>query len=426
MDVRHTSAIFALILCAPLLVHAQTAGEIQQQIDEHNAQIAQLDKEIAQYQIQLNATSAKKQTLQNQLAQLTLSIKKTTASIERTKNQISATELQIQQLSAGIAKTQGSIESQESGLAQSLRALAEEESRPMAVKMASRGTIADIWNDLAAVASLQSAIGEHIVNLRSAKQELTDTKTATEEKRAQLVKQKNTLLTQQGSLNATKQAHSELLAQTKSQESTYQAIIAQKRAQEAQFEQALNDLQAKLRYTVNPSQITPAGQGILSWPLDSVRITQYFGNTPFASTGAYGGKGHNGIDLAASIGTPVKAALSGIVLGTGNTDAVRGCYSFGKWVFIKHNNGLGTIYAHLSQISVSQGESVQTGELLGYSGETGYATGPHLHFGVYVVSAVQIIILGNATQSRTPCASAVMPVAPLSGYLNPLNYLPAL
>jgi murein DD-endopeptidase MepM/ murein hydrolase activator NlpD len=81
------------------------------------------------------------------------------------------------------------------------------------------------------------------------------------------------------------------------------------------------------------------------------------------------------------------------------------------------------MYAHLSQITTYNGATVGTGDLLGYSGETGYATGPHLHFGVYVSSATQILKLGSATKSTTPCANAVMPVAPLEGYLNPLNYL---
>ena len=182
----------------------------------------------------------------------------------------------------------------------------------------------------------------------------------------------------------------------------------QKKAQEADFEAALNDLKGKLNVIINPSQITPAGKGILQWPLDKVRITQYFGNTAFAASGSYNGKGHNGIDFAASIGTPVHASLSGVVLGTGNTDSVKGCYSFGKWVMIKHANGLNTMYAHLSQISVRTGEEVATGEVLGYSGETGYATGPHLHYGVYVSSATQIMTLGEATQQKTACANATM------------------
>ena len=175
---------------------------------------------------------------------------------------------------------------------------------------------------------------------------------------------------------------------------------------------------------LNPSEIPTVGKGILRWPVDNVRVTQYFGNTAFAASGAYNGKGHNGIDLGISIGTPLKAALSGIVLGTGNTDATRGCYSFGKWVMIRHNNGLSTMYAHLSDIKVTEGQSVATGQLIGYSGDTGYATGPHLHFGVYVTSVTEIIRLGSATNRTSACSNVVMPVPrSQSGYLNPLNYL---
>ena len=132
----------------------------------------------------------------------------------------------------------------------------------------------------------------------------------------------------------------------------------------------MSDLQAQLQYTVNPADILKAGKGILKWPLDAVKITQHFGNTAFAMAGAYNGKGHNGIDFRAPIGTPIKASLSGVVVDTGNTDSVRGCYSFGKWVLIRHGNGLDTIYAHLSQIGVSPRQSVGTGPVICYNRPT--------------------------------------------------------
>jgi len=413
-------------LVSPFLALGDEASDLQAQIDANNAQIQQLDAEIAKYQAQLDATTKQKNTLQNTINQLNLQSKQLTAKITVTKNQIKTTQLQIQQLSQGIAGKQTAIQIDQAGLAESMRLLYESGSLPLAVQVFSASDLAEVWQDVDANQALQAAIGERIKKLASEKQSLTDTKTTAEAKRAQLLKQQNTLTTQQGSLNATKKAQSDLLAQTKNQEANYQAIIAQKRAQEASLEAALSDLKAKYDVAIDPTQITRAGKGILKWPLDSVRVTQYFGNTAFAQSGAYNGKGHNGIDLAARIGTPVKSALSGTVIGTGNTDAVRGCYSFGKWVMVKHANGLSTMYAHFSQISVSQGQPVSTGQLLGYSGETGYATGPHLHFGVYVSSATQIIALGQATNAKTPCATAVMPVVPLAGYLNPLNYLPAL
>jgi murein DD-endopeptidase MepM/ murein hydrolase activator NlpD len=90
---------------------------------------------------------------------------------------------------------------------------------------------------------------------------------------------------------------------------------------------------------------------------------------------------------------------------------------------LEHSNGLNTMYAHLSVISVSKGQSVNTGDVIGYSGMTGYATGPHLHFGVYATAGVKITTLGAYRGATTPCQNASMPVAPANAYLNPLSYL---
>jgi murein DD-endopeptidase MepM/ murein hydrolase activator NlpD len=109
-------------------------------------------------------------------------------------------------------------------------------------------------------------------------------------------------------------------------------------------------------------------------------------------------------------------------VAVGNTDAVKGCYSYGKFVLIKHNNGLSTLYAHLSFASVKKGDTVITSDVIGYSGNTGYSTGPHLHFTVYASQGVQIVRYGDY-KAKTNCADANIPVAPLNAYLNPIDYL---
>lgn len=424
MMLRRTVAIIAIASLLPFAAFAQTASELQAQIDEQNSQIDALNKEIAQYTKELSNTTKQKNTLVNKVAQLDLQRKKLTSQISVTERQINTTQLQIQQLAAGIETKEGSIDVNRAGLAESIRRLSQAEDAPLSLVVLSGESLTDTWQNVDAHATLEEAVQNDIKILSSEKQLLSNSKATAEDKKKELDGQKRTLTTQQGSLDATRRAQAELLSETKNQESAYQALIAKKRAQEKAFEASLQDLQAKLNYTINPDQITPAGKGVLRWPMDQVRVTQTFGDTAFARGGAYNGKGHNGIDLAASIGTPLKAALSGVVVGTGNTDTVRGCYSFGKWVMIKHGNGLSTMYAHMSQIGVSTGQSVATGQVIGYSGETGYATGPHLHFGVYVSSATQIINLGSATKSKTSCSNAIMPVVPISGYLNPMAYLP--
>lgn len=90
--------------------------------------------------------------------------------------------------------------------------------------------------------------------------------------------------------------------------------------------------------------------------------------------------GSNGVDFGAPIGTTVTASLGGEVILAKKDGAYNGGY--GNYIVIKHSNGTQTLYAHLSSVSVSVGDSVNTGEVIAKSGNTGRSTGPHLHFEV--------------------------------------------
>jgi murein DD-endopeptidase MepM/ murein hydrolase activator NlpD len=126
------------------------------------------------------------------------------------------------------------------------------------------------------------------------------------------------------------------------------------------------------------------------------------------------------VDFGIPTGTAVLSSASGIVKGTGDTDAVCPGASYGKWVLIEHPFGLSTLYAHLSVIQVNEGTDVSAGSVIGYSGDTGYSTGPHLHYTVYATQGVKI----TERKSRVCKGSYRMPLADLRAYLNPLSYLP--
>jgi murein DD-endopeptidase MepM/ murein hydrolase activator NlpD len=104
------------------------------------------------------------------------------------------------------------------------------------------------------------------------------------------------------------------------------------------------------------------------WPVGG-RLTSVFGRRH--------GSNHDGIDIAAPRGTQVRASRSGHVIYSGNKIS-----GYGNMVIIRHSDSYATVYAHLSKISVSKGQFISRGQLVGKVGATGHATGPHLHFEV--------------------------------------------
>ena len=116
--------------------------------------------------------------------------------------------------------------------------------------------------------------------------------------------------------------------------------------------------------------------GTLQWPLPVAgTITSQFGHRVDPITGEV--SSHTGTDIACAEGTPILAAADGIVTVANGLDSWGG--SYGYYIQIDHGGGLETLYAHCSSICVTTGQQVQAGQVIGYVGHTGRATGSHLH-----------------------------------------------
>jgi murein DD-endopeptidase MepM/ murein hydrolase activator NlpD len=111
------------------------------------------------------------------------------------------------------------------------------------------------------------------------------------------------------------------------------------------------------------------------YPLTGARLTSPFGwrNDPISGVRRH----HAAVDLAAPTGTMIKAAMDGKVSSVGFNS------TYGRYIILSHGSEYQTMYAHLSQVSVKQGDRVTQGTKIGEVGSTGYSTGPHLHFAVY-------------------------------------------
>ena len=121
--------------------------------------------------------------------------------------------------------------------------------------------------------------------------------------------------------------------------------------------------------------------GTLQWPLPVAgTITSQFGHRVDPITGEV--SSHTGTDIACAEGTPILADADGTVTVANGLDSWGG--SYGYYIQIDHGGGLETLYAHCSSICVTTGQQVQTGQVIGYVGHTGRATGNHLHLEVLI------------------------------------------
>ncbi|MCQ5080818.1 M23 family metallopeptidase [Gemmiger formicilis] len=126
---------------------------------------------------------------------------------------------------------------------------------------------------------------------------------------------------------------------------------------------------------------TRAPTGTLQWPLPVAgTITSQFGHRVDPITGEV--SSHTGTDIACAEETPILAAADGTVIVANGLDSWGG--SYGYYIQIDHGGGLETLYAHCSSICVTTGQQVQAGQVIGYVGHTGRATGSHLHLEVHV------------------------------------------
>ncbi len=405
-------------------VQAQSFAEIKSKIDAHTGTIAELEQEIRRYEGELAALNREAETLESAVARLTISIKKFNADIALTERRINDASTRIGALGADIAGKERRMSQNTAAIAETLRRVRESESTSLLEVVLSEPRLSGFFDSVAGIRQFQETIRTDLASLRAVKTELEGLREKEEDEQLELIELHSRLADQKSLVESERAEQRELLAMTKNKETSYQDLLARKRAEKEAFEREINALEAALEIAIDPSKLPEKRPGVLAWPLESITITQHFGNTDFAraNAGLYQGKGHNGVDFRASVGTSVKSALSGVVAAVGDTDLVSGCSSYGRWVLVRHANGLSTLYAHLSLVKVTQGSEVATGETLGYSGKTGYSTGPHLHFTVYATQGVRVQKFANSIN----CKNATIPIADLKAYLNPLDYLPAM
>ena len=396
--------IIAVLLFPVQAIFAQVdEAALREQISLKEEEIKKLEAEEAVYKQALSQTQSESKTLKNLISSIESRINQLTVNLKITKAKISKNESDIKLHSREIKEKEKEIQNRKLAMGESMRFLARLENQGLAAMILRSDKLSDVLNSNQYLVNLENGLYNNFIILERDKAELEGLVGEEKNLKKDLDDFKSELIVKNNLVQKQKEEKNKLLAETKNKEMEYQKMISQVQIKQAEIQSEIFELEDKLRGQVGG--VPPPRPGALTWPLLG-RITQGYG--PTSVTGFYNDayKFHNGIDLAAYYGAPIRAALDGVVTASGDN----GKYAYGEWLAIRHSNGLTTLYAHLSAKAASVGQAVSQGQIIGYEGSTGFVTGPHLHFTVYSTNTFK-------AERRW------FGLLPLGGSVNPFDYL---
>ncbi len=392
-----------------------TRDTLQAQIDARSKELDSLNTQIKETQKNLLDTTKQRVGLQGELNSLQGNINHLNLGIKADQITVEKLNLQMQSLNYDLGDIKISIANKQAGIMNTMSELQKNdatESDFLYIILKNK-SLADGVLEAQNLSDLQHQLAGDIENLKNLNDQYNQKIKLTASTKNQIDNEQKDLTNKKLIVEDQKQTRQTLLVQTKNKESVYQTQVNDLKKRQQQIAQDIEALDAVLRAKIDPATLPALGSGVLAIPVQGdakTSVTQGYGGTDFAKNG-YQGHWHNGIDFAAAIGTPILAAEDGTVLASGNQDSYCPRGAYGKFIVINQNNNLTTLYGHLSRQVVQKGDKVKRGDIIGYSGKTGYATGPHLHFTVFA----------QATFYMGP--SRVCGPMPYGGDLNPLGYL---
>lgn len=393
------------------IIPSQAVGEtdLRKKIEEKNRELQEINLQIIETESRINALASERQTLQRELSSIDYQIRQLELGIRKSEVNIEKLELEIDELDNQLSLTNNRIEETRATIAYLLREIQKKDNEKLLEIFLRTGSLGEGLLEFQSLHNFQKSLVIEIERLSDLAKEIDSNLKESENKHNQLKIENANLRNRRAIAEDQKNYRQTLLRQTKNQERLYQSELAKLEQRQAEIAEEIEKIEAELRLQIDPTGLPAQGRGILMTPVQGP-ITQKYGPTKFARY-AYRGQFHNGIDIGAPIGTPIFSAERGVVVAAGDQD--RYCYrgAYGKFIVIRHENNLTTLYAHLSRILVNQGDEVERGSLIGYVGSTGYSTGPHLHFTVYA----------SPTFYMGP--SRFCGPMPLGGHLNPEDYL---
>lgn len=380
--------LLSVLLSLGISTMASPASDIQdeldileQQADEIEEQKQALNEQIAANEAEILSFSEKKFQIDQEIELLRLEVENLTAQIHQynlliaeKQSEVDALQTELEALTDRYVLRMRAI--QEQGeisewsvvfAAASFEDMLNRRAMTQEIAKADQRMMDELRNAAADVLRAKDALGEEKTALEQKKTELAIAEATQKEKREEA----DAMLAE---LAANKEQYLKEMESLEEEELLLTNEIAQKEKEYYDALDAANQSNGSSSGTTPPT--TESG---FIFPLASsgyVCITDAYGMRYHPTTGQY--SMHTGVDFAAYLGTAIYASKSGVVT------TAESHYIWGNYVVINHGDGTSTLYAHMDYDAVSVGDYVTQGQTIGYVGSTGWSTGPHLHFTIYI------------------------------------------
>ncbi len=368
-------AVLALALLLTALDFTGALAVTQADINALQSDADELDAKRKELESQLDSLSDDKAQALKRKELLDQQISNTSAQIANVEAQISEYEELITQTEAELADAEEREEAQYELFCSRVRSMEEQGTVSYWSVLFKADSFTDLLSRLDFVNEIMDYDQRVIQDLQDLQQEITEKKESLEDSRSESEAAKAKLVSEKSTLDKQRADAVALVNEINANEAEYQSTLDAIDAEEEAIQARIVELSRQLaaQQAASGQTTSNAALGGYIWPVSSRRITSPFGNRNTGIAGA--STNHKGVDIGGVYySSEVHAAKSGTVIVSQYSS------SYGNYVVVSHGSGNTTLYAHMSSRSVSVGQWVDQGDVLGITGSTGISSGPHLHF----------------------------------------------
>ena len=371
------------VLLVPVVASADVLDELRDRLAESRKRLQDIEGRIDQYRKQVAEQQAQANTLRGQIRLIDQEVDALTLELDKTAVEIEKVETESAAVHEELRRMEEDIDRKRTQLREAVRLIQAFEADSLVETFFKYPTLSGAIVEVRAIERVQQKTQQTLAEIKDLRAALQTKAEALRDLERELKELKERQERQKKTLEEQQTAKQRLFEVTKAQEAKFQDLLEQTAAEQRRANAAIAGIEARVREELARRGITRlGGVGIFDWPVDPIfGIACGFHCPDYPYLRLIGP--HTGVDLPTHVGTPVRAGADGYIARA--NDAGGPGYSY---VLMLHGDDFSTVYGHLSSIAVKDGAFVTRGQVLGYTGGVpgsrgaGLSTGPHLHFEV--------------------------------------------